>query len=169
MLLLLTLTLSALAHALTLSAASTPLGTISLTPPHILLSNPQAASSLPSGPIPLSLSSCPSTIAVDTAALAPGVSKHLTLFSDAAGSIVGFGFAAGAPRSAVKNVEEEWMIELAPVVAGPQPVFNKPPVLAADGEEAVVEGDQRSFLQKYWWAIAIFLVLQLVMGGGGGE
>ncbi|KAF2457891.1 hypothetical protein BDY21DRAFT_343079 [Lineolata rhizophorae] len=52
------------------------------------------------------------------------------------------------------------------VADGPKPVLNRPVVVRPDGK---VEGkeEEKTFLQKYWWMIAIFIVLQIVIGGGG--
>ncbi|KAL6855336.1 hypothetical protein ACO1O0_006477 [Amphichorda felina] len=49
---------------------------------------------------------------------------------------------------------------------GKQPELNKPVVLSPEGRK--VEEQEKTFLQKYWWMIAIagFLVLS---GGGGGQ
>ncbi|KAF2148224.1 hypothetical protein K461DRAFT_282644 [Myriangium duriaei CBS 260.36] len=52
---------------------------------------------------------------------------------------------------------------------GNKPVLNRPVVLNKEGKVDGEEVDNRSFLQKYWWAIAIFLVMQVVMGGGDGK
>ncbi|AEO71668.1 0a08f9ca-549c-4257-a346-5db951c0886f [Thermothielavioides terrestris] len=48
---------------------------------------------------------------------------------------------------------------------GPQPVLGKPVVLSPEGRKVVVE--ERTFLQKYWWALAIGAFL--LLSGGGGE
>ncbi|KAK2592754.1 hypothetical protein QQS21_009558 [Conoideocrella luteorostrata] len=49
---------------------------------------------------------------------------------------------------------------------GAQPVLNKPVVLT-EGKKAE-EGEEKSFLQKYWWMIGIAVFVAL-SGGGGGE
>ncbi|KAK0732604.1 hypothetical protein B0T21DRAFT_349597 [Apiosordaria backusii] len=46
---------------------------------------------------------------------------------------------------------------------GKQPGLGKPVVLSAEGKK--VEVEERSFLQKYWWAILLGAVL--LLGGGG--
>jgi len=69
-----------------------------------------------------------------------------------------------------KGVAAELEVEVVKMVVGPSPVLNRPVVLNAEGKvDTGTPEDQRSFLQKYWWAIAIFLLVQLVIGGGGGE
>ncbi|KAG9379562.1 hypothetical protein A1F94_009918 [Pyrenophora tritici-repentis] len=69
-------------------------------------------------------------------------------------------------RTRVKGSEEEVEVEIVKKNDGPKPVLNKPIVLNADGK---VDGKEpeKTFLQKYWWALALFLVVQLVAGGGG--
>ncbi|KAG8632059.1 hypothetical protein KVT40_001199 [Elsinoe batatas] len=67
-----------------------------------------------------------------------------------------------------KPVEGSIKVEVEQIKPGPGPVLNKPVVLNRDGRVEGVE-PEKSFLQKYWWAIGIFLVIQVVAGGGGGE
>ncbi|RMZ71600.1 cyclin-dependent kinase regulator pho80 [Pyrenophora seminiperda CCB06] len=69
-------------------------------------------------------------------------------------------------RTRVKGSEEEVEVEIVKKNDGPKPVLNKPIVLNADGK---IDGKEveKTFLQKYWWALALFLVVQLVAGGGG--
>ncbi|KAJ4332703.1 hypothetical protein N0V87_008200 [Didymella glomerata] len=74
---------------------------------------------------------------------------------------VGFGTSA---KSAGKEVEVE-IVKRSP---GPKPVLNKPIVLNAEGKLESKE-PEKTFLQKYWWAIALFIVVQLVSGGGEGK
>ncbi|GAM90550.1 hypothetical protein ANO11243_085940 [Dothideomycetidae sp. 11243] len=50
---------------------------------------------------------------------------------------------------------------------GNKPVLNRPVVLNKEGKLEGAQEDTRSFLAKYWWAIAIFLVMQVMVGGGG--
>ncbi|KAK4644679.1 hypothetical protein QC761_307010 [Podospora bellae-mahoneyi] len=56
------------------------------------------------------------------------------------------------PRVVVRGMER-----------GRQPGLGKPVVLSAEGRK--VEVEERSFLQKYWWAILLGAVL--LLGGGG--
>ena len=73
---------------------------------------------------------------------------------------------AGRSKKKDERAREQPMIEIVKVQEGKRPVLNKPVVL---NEQGKVEGPpEKTFLQKYWWAIAIFLVLQLVAGGAGG-
>ncbi|KAJ9129919.1 hypothetical protein NKR19_g10131 [Coniochaeta hoffmannii] len=55
-------------------------------------------------------------------------------------------------------------VVVVPTARGKQPDLNKPVVLSPEGRK-VQEEQEKSFLQKYWWVLAIGAVL--VMGGGG--
>jgi len=57
-------------------------------------------------------------------------------------------------------------VEVVQVNVAPEPVLNKPVVLNLDGKVTEAETDNRSFLQKYWWAIALFLLVNVLAGGG---
>ncbi|KAL6705746.1 hypothetical protein ACN47E_006383 [Coniothyrium glycines] len=70
---------------------------------------------------------------------------------------VGFGTSA-------KKAGEEVEVEIVKRSVGPKPVLNKPIVLNAEGKLETKE-PEKSFLQKWWWVIAIFLVVQLAAGG----
>ncbi|KAF2632459.1 hypothetical protein BU25DRAFT_384481 [Macroventuria anomochaeta] len=74
---------------------------------------------------------------------------------------VGFGTSA-------KGSGEEVEVEIVKRNQGPKPVLNKPIVLNAEGKLESKE-PEKTFLQKYWWAIAIFIVVQLVSSGGEGK
>ncbi|KAF9739849.1 hypothetical protein PMIN06_004869 [Paraphaeosphaeria minitans] len=63
---------------------------------------------------------------------------------------------------------DELEVEIVRREVGPKPVLNKPVVLNAEGRIDSKE-PEKTFIQKYWWMIAIFLVVQLVAGGGGKE
>jgi len=62
--------------------------------------------------------------------------------------------------------DEQLLVEVDRQTPGPQPHLNKPVVLNPEGK---VEGEEpeKTFLQKYWWAIGLFIVVQVVMSGGG--
>ncbi|KAB5585938.1 hypothetical protein GE09DRAFT_1072622 [Coniochaeta sp. 2T2.1] len=51
---------------------------------------------------------------------------------------------------------------------GKQPDLNKPVVLSPEGRRAQPE-EEKSFLQKYWWMLAIGAVLLISGGGGDGK
>ncbi|KAI0181384.1 hypothetical protein GGR52DRAFT_524156 [Hypoxylon sp. FL1284] len=50
---------------------------------------------------------------------------------------------------------------------GRQPELNKPVVLSPQGAQQGAP-EEKTFLQKYWWLIGIFVLLTMT-GGGGGE
>ncbi|KAF1978514.1 hypothetical protein BU23DRAFT_449776 [Bimuria novae-zelandiae CBS 107.79] len=64
-----------------------------------------------------------------------------------------------------KGAGGELEVEIVKREAGPRPVLNRPIVLNAEGRIDSKE-PEKSFFQKYWWMIAIFLVIQFVVGGG---
>ncbi|PNS13758.1 hypothetical protein CAC42_3251 [Sphaceloma murrayae] len=75
--------------------------------------------------------------------------------------------SSSKPKStSTEPIEGTLSVEVVQQKPGPVPALNRPVVLRADGK---VEGaePEKTFLQKYWWAIGIFLVIQLVSGGGG--
>ncbi|KAF7192376.1 hypothetical protein HII31_06408, partial [Pseudocercospora fuligena] len=85
------------------------------------------------------------------------------------GELYHVGFKANDPitRAEGKPDTSDWLnVEVAKIRPGPVPTLNKPIVVTADGQ---VEGKEpeKTFLQKYWWAIGLFLLLQVVMGGKG--
>jgi len=78
------------------------------------------------------------------------------------------GFSAFAAKQGQSS--GELVVEVVPMRIGSQPLLNSPVVLTPEGKVATPgEGENKSFLQKYWWAIALFFILQVVIGGGGKE
>ncbi|KAF4553718.1 Hypothetical protein D9617_6g094500 [Elsinoe fawcettii] len=63
-------------------------------------------------------------------------------------------------------VEGSVKVDVQQIKPGPEPVLNRPVKVGLDGRPEGAE-PEKSFLQKYWWAIGIFLVIQVVAGGGG--
>ncbi|KAK6435086.1 hypothetical protein LTR95_008732 [Oleoguttula sp. CCFEE 5521] len=105
-------------------------------------------------------------IATSASNLAPAKDKTLQILLNTDGVIYHVGFAAFespvASRSGAKG--DGLRVEVVPMRPGPVVHMNKPVVLDAEGKLADKE-PEKTFLQKYWWAIGIFLVLQLVMAG----
>nr|OQO30661.1 hypothetical protein B0A51_01547 [Rachicladosporium sp. CCFEE 5018] len=105
-------------------------------------------------------------IATSASNLAEGKDKKLQILLNTEGLIYHVGFAAYDPavvgRSGARK--DGLSVEVVPMRAGPAVHMNKPVVLDAEGKLADKE-PEKTFLQKYWWAIGIFLVLQLVMAG----
>ncbi|CAO2647740.1 Nn.00g086620.m01.CDS01 [Neocucurbitaria sp. VM-36] len=91
--------------------------------------------------------------------------KKFVIHVDERGEPFHVGFGTSAKDSGDSNEVE---VEIVKRAAGPKPVLNKPIVLNAEGKLETKE-PEKSFLQKYWWAIALFLVVQLVAGGGDGK
>ncbi|KAF2738168.1 hypothetical protein EJ04DRAFT_509836 [Polyplosphaeria fusca] len=90
--------------------------------------------------------------------------KRLLVHVDEKGDVFHIGFGTSTRGVNPEDVEVE--VEVVKRGIGPTPALNKPVVLNADGK---VEGkeQEKTFLQKYWWAIALFLAVQLLAGGGG--
>ncbi|KKY14302.1 hypothetical protein UCDDS831_g08287 [Diplodia seriata] len=111
-------------------------------------------------------------ILTSAAALGPEYKKTLVLHADAQGVVYGVGFGA-EPRVVSEATEKKDAAESVDVVevkvekvqAGPAPFLNKPVVLDEKGKVAGQEEPEKTFLQKYWWAIGLFVVLQLFAGG----
>ncbi|KAF1352567.1 hypothetical protein BDV97DRAFT_284538, partial [Delphinella strobiligena] len=87
--------------------------------------------------------------------------KMLKLHLDPQGAVWHLGFSVEG-----SDEDAEITIVLVPATPGPKVQVNRPVVADKDGK-AEGEGEEKTFLQKYWWAIALFLVVQVVMGGGG--
>jgi len=96
------------------------------------------------------------------ASFADEYKKKFILHVDERGEVYHIGFRT-AGRSTGSDSEVE--IEVSQRAKGPQPSLNKPIVLNAEGK---LEGKEpeKTFLQKYWWAILLFLAVQLLAGGG---
>ncbi|KAI5249179.1 hypothetical protein E4T42_05344 [Aureobasidium subglaciale] len=92
-----------------------------------------------------------------------GATKNpaLRLFVDSEGNVWHVGFSTAA----VKASEGSLAVEIVPLHQGPQVAFDKPIVVNQQGEPEAKE-PEKSFLQKYWWAIGLFILVQVVMGGG---
>ncbi|KAL9083660.1 MAG: hypothetical protein Q9159_005669 [Coniocarpon cinnabarinum] len=76
---------------------------------------------------------------------------------------------AGRNKQKKNDVKREQpMVEVTRMKEGKRPTLNKPVVVNEAGQ-VEGQGQEKTFLQKYWWAIAIFLVVQLLAGGAGKE
>ncbi|KAF2097288.1 hypothetical protein NA57DRAFT_77542 [Rhizodiscina lignyota] len=106
-------------------------------------------------------------IVTSAASLAPGTRKVLTLHTDLNGKILHLGFRASTAKPSEGQDEVE--IQVKQIQPGPKPLLNRPVVLDDTGKVKTDEKDEKTFIQKYWWVLAIFLVMQLVAGGGGKE
>ncbi|KAI5360354.1 hypothetical protein Slin15195_G082770 [Septoria linicola] len=108
-----------------------------------------------------------SAIATAASNFAPDKSKKLQLHVRQDGELYHLGFKTSEPVSQGKgkSTVKDLNVEVVQIQPGPKVALNKPIVVTADGE---VEGKEpeKSFLQKYWWAIGLFLLFQVVMSGG---
>ncbi|KAK5200745.1 hypothetical protein LTR16_005046 [Cryomyces antarcticus] len=103
-------------------------------------------------------------VVTSAASFEPQFQRRVSLHVDGNGVVFHVGVAAW--RAAGGDGKQEPEVEVVPVRRGPEPVLDKPVVVSEDGkvEGAVAE---KTFLQKYWWALALFILVQVVMGGGG--
>ena len=120
---------------------------------------------------------------------ADGKDKKLQLLLNEQGDVYHIGFKSSDLPSSSKggSKKDDMSVEVVPMKAGATVHLNKPILLTAEGK---VEGqpEEKTFLQKYvqirslvaihddadsinryWWAIGLFLVFQVAMGGGGKE
>ncbi|KAF2086662.1 hypothetical protein K490DRAFT_66444 [Saccharata proteae CBS 121410] len=104
-------------------------------------------------------------IATSAATLSSQYKKTLVLHADRAGNVFNVGLGATVRREGENEVE----VVVEKVKAGPKPVLNRPVVLDENGKLADAKEPEKTFLQKYWWAIGLFLLLQVLVGGGGKE
>lgn len=111
-----------------------------------------------------------SGVATASSNLAPEKSKKLLLHVKPNGELYHVGFKTAEPVSQGKgkSTKDGLTVEVKKITPGPVPQLNKPVVVSADGTVDQKE-PEKTFLQKYWWAIGLFLLFQLVMGGGGKE
>ncbi|ORY14799.1 hypothetical protein BCR34DRAFT_479039 [Clohesyomyces aquaticus] len=99
-------------------------------------------------------------VVTSAASFAEEYKKKFTIHVDEKGEIYHIGFGTSA-----KGAGEEVEVEVIKRASGPKPLLNKPVVLNAEGK---LEGKEpeKTFLQKYWWMIALFLAVQFLAGGG---
>ncbi|KAH6848340.1 hypothetical protein B0I37DRAFT_446428 [Chaetomium sp. MPI-CAGE-AT-0009] len=107
-----------------------------------------------------------STSVASTANFAKGYAPHFAVTVDAeSGAYVGVACRGVAIDAGVTRDfgPQAVVLRTAP---GPQPALGKPVVLSPEGRKVAEEGE-KSFLQKYWWVLAIGVVLSLSGGGDG--
>jgi hypothetical protein len=102
-------------------------------------------------------------IVTSAASFADQYHKKFVVHVDEKGEPYHVGFGTSA-----KGTGGDVEVEIVKRSPGPKPVLNKPIVLNAEGKLEDKE-PEKTFLQKYWWAIAIFIVVQLVSSGGDGK
>jgi len=111
-----------------------------------------------------------SGIATSSSNFAPEKNKKLQLHVKPNGELYHLGFKTAEPVSQGKGVstKDGLTVEVKKIAPGPVPQLNKPVVVTADGSTDQKE-PEKTFLQKYWWVLAGFLLLQMALGGGGKE
>lgn len=93
---------------------------------------------------------------------------QLLVGDDATAYHVGFratrsgGVSQGSPESSKDGLS----VEVVKMQVALPPLLNKPVVVSQDGQADAGKEPEKTFLQKYWWAIGLFLLLQVVMAGG---
>ncbi|GAB7351453.1 hypothetical protein MBLNU459_g2115t1 [Dothideomycetes sp. NU459] len=109
-----------------------------------------------------------SGIATSSANFGPDRSKKLRLHLDASGELYHVGFSAipNLSTSGDSGHKEDLKVELVEEQNGPRPHLNKPVVVNAEGKVDDGKEPEKTFFQKYWWAIAAFILIQVAMGGG---
>ncbi|KMP06797.1 hypothetical protein CIRG_06478 [Coccidioides immitis RMSCC 2394] len=96
--------------------------------------------------------------AFNNSAITPNLSLYLSLDNEV------YSVAVSASASTASEGNQNLNVEIVRPTPAPTPHLNRPIVLKEDGKETE-EIIEKSFIQKYWWAIPI--VLFLVIGGGG--
>ncbi|KAK3304565.1 uncharacterized protein B0T15DRAFT_495019 [Chaetomium strumarium] len=95
---------------------------------------------------------------------AKGYAPRFVLSLDADGNYIGV-LCRGVAIDAGQTRDFGPQAVVVRTTLGAQPVLGKPVVLSQDGRK-VVAPEEKTFLQKYWWALAIGAFLML---SGGGE
>ncbi|PNY27578.1 Uncharacterized protein TCAP_02498 [Tolypocladium capitatum] len=95
-----------------------------------------------------------------------GYSPNIVLSTDGSGTVVSVS-CKGVAIDAGQTRDFGPKVVVLPETRGKQPQLNKPVVLSPEGRKVEPE-QEKTFLQKYWWMIAIAVFIAL-SGGGGGE
>jgi hypothetical protein len=103
-------------------------------------------------------------IVTDAASLTNQYKKNILVHVDERGEVYHIGMSTGARTNSASG-EDDVHVELVQRRAGPRPVLNQPIVLNAEGKLDGKE-PEKTFLQKYWWALLLFVAVQLFAGGG---
>ncbi|KAF2645088.1 hypothetical protein P280DRAFT_391327 [Massarina eburnea CBS 473.64] len=101
-------------------------------------------------------------VVTSAASFADQYKRKFVVHVDEKGEVYHVGFSATAKDNGEETREVE--VEVVKRGVGPKPVLNKPVVLNAEGKIDSKE-PEKTFLQKYWWAIGLFLLVQVVAGG----
>ncbi|WPH02882.1 Hypothetical protein R9X50_00575000 [Acrodontium crateriforme] len=104
---------------------------------------------------------------------AAGKDKSLSLLLNAENQVYHVGFQAidkpvdaktSKTKKSASKETDTLHVRIEKTATAPGPHLNKPVLLKADGTADEPEAE-KTFFQKYWWMIAGFLVLQMVMSG----
>jgi hypothetical protein len=111
-----------------------------------------------------------STTITSLPAFNPGFKQTLTLHLDNDNLVFAASFSADPlpPPSASDSSQPNLKVVLLRPTSGPTPKLHlrKPAVVDADGKEIPQAPEvEKSFFQKYWWALALVAVLALSGGG----
>ncbi|KAL2137965.1 hypothetical protein VTI28DRAFT_7755 [Corynascus sepedonium] len=104
-----------------------------------------------------------STSVASAANFAKGYAPRFTLAVDAQGRYLGVTCRGVAIDAGVTRDFGPQAVVVR-TAAGKQPALGKPVVLTPEGRK-VGQGEEKTFLQKYWWVLAIGAVLSLTGGG----
>lgn len=84
-----------------------------------------------------------SGVATSSESFKQGITQKISLHTDGHGQVTHLSF------SSFKSVkDDELLVSLLPIQAGPEPILNKPVVLNAEGKLDKPDVDERSFIQK---------------------
>ncbi|KAL2160901.1 hypothetical protein VTH06DRAFT_1099 [Thermothelomyces fergusii] len=104
-----------------------------------------------------------STSVASAANFAKGYAPHFVLSVDADGRYLGVTCRGVAIDAGVTRDFGPQAVVVR-TAAGKQPVLGKPVVLGPEGRK-FGQGEEKTFLQKYWWVLAIGVLLSLTGGG----
>ena len=100
-----------------------------------------------------------SGIATSASNFGPEKDKTLQLHVNSEGVVYHIGFKVSELGTSSKgsNKKDDLSVEVVRPLSGPIPHLNRPVVVNPDGSAAEEEKVEKTFLQKYWWAIAGFV------------
>jgi hypothetical protein len=85
-----------------------------------------------------------SGVATSSESFKQGITQKISLHTDGQGQVTHLSF-----NSFKSAKDDELLVDLLPIQAGPEPILNKPVVLNAEGKLDKPDVDERSFIQKY--------------------
>ncbi|CAI6340591.1 unnamed protein product [Periconia digitata] len=103
-------------------------------------------------------------VVTSAASFAELYKQNFVVHVDEKGEAYHVGFTASAKDGSNASDRKDVTVQVVQRSVGPKPTLNKPIVLNAEGKIEAKE-PEKSFLQKYWWMIGLFLLVQVVAGG----